>query len=280
MLLLMRQSKRSLQSLLTSFGFTDLESQIYVELMRHAPATGYRLARLVGKAPANTYQALASLGRKGAVVGTETEPRAYRPVAPVELFAGLKHNFDIAAQQAVSALNALHAPVEEDRLYRLNTVSQAQVRARTLIENAKQIILFDLFPEPLAMLQDSLAAATERGVTVAGLVYQKPTDAPYTQVVAASADFAANRWPGLQMSLVADAREVLLVLISHTGEELLQGLWSDSAYLACTHHSGLSAEIRLSARAGKGRDPLEHLSLLTARPQGLKRLIKPKSTSG
>ncbi|MGH8318976.1 MAG: TrmB family transcriptional regulator, partial [Steroidobacteraceae bacterium] len=82
-----------------------------------------------------------------------------------------------------------------------------------------------------------------------------------------------------QMSVIADAREVLLVLIAHDSEELLQGLWSDSAYLACVHHSGLSAEIRLSAQTQRGRDRLEHLSLLTVRPQGLKRLIKLKSTS-
>ncbi|MGH8320151.1 MAG: TrmB family transcriptional regulator, partial [Steroidobacteraceae bacterium] len=234
----MGQRKRPRESLLTSFGFTELESQLYMQLMRHAPATGYRLAQLVGKAPANTYQALAGLGRKGAVVGTETEPRAYRPVAPTELFAGLRQNFDTAAQQAESALSAMHTPVEEDRLYQLKGVSQALLRARTLIESAQGIILFDLFPEPLAMLHDALVAAIERGVTVAGLVYQKPTDAPYTQVLAVSAGFVAERWPGQQMSVIADAREVLLVLIAHDSEELLQGLWSDSAYLACVHHSG------------------------------------------
>lgn len=189
----MAGSNRSLQSLLTSFGFTDLESRIYVELMRNAPATGYRLARLVGKAPANTYQALAGLGRKGAVVATETKPRTYRPVAPVELFSGLRQNFDVAAKQAESALNAIHAPGKEERLYRLNSEPQAQVRARALIENSKRIILFDLFPEPLAMLHNYLAAAAERGVTVAGLVYQKPKEAPYIQVVAASAAFVYKR---------------------------------------------------------------------------------------
>lgn len=275
----MENRGKSSEALLTSFGFTDLESKLYVELMRHAPATGYRLAQLVGKAPANTYQALAGLGRKGAIVGTDTEPKAYRPIAPAELFAGLRQNFDTAAQQAVSALEAMHAPVEEDRLYRVKSVSQALARARALIENAQRIILFDLFPQPLAMLHDALVAATQRGVTVAGLVYQKSPDTPYTQVLAVSADFAARRWPGQQMSLIADAHDVLLALIAHRGEELLQGLWSDSSFLACVHHSGLSAEIRLSARSGKVRDPLEHLSLLTARPRGLKRLIERKSTS-
>jgi sugar-specific transcriptional regulator TrmB len=275
----MRPRKRPPESLLTGFGFTELESRLYVELIRHAPATGYRLAQLLGKAPANTYQALAGLVRKGAAVGSETEPKAYRPVAPAELFAGLRQSFDSGAQQAIAALNAMHAPVAEDRLYGINSVPQALVRAHALIEGAQRIVLFDLFPEPLSMLHEALAAATRRGVTVAGLVYRKPGEAPYTQIMGVSAAFVAQHWPGQQMSLIADAREVMLVSLAHGGEALLQGLWSDSAYLACLHHSGLSAEIRLAARPRSERDPLEHLSLLTARPEGLKRLLERKSKS-
>jgi sugar-specific transcriptional regulator TrmB len=267
--------RRPANSLLTGFGFTDLESRLYVQLMRHAPATGYRLAQLLGKAPANTYQALAGLIRKGAAVSDETEPKTYRAIDPAELFAGLRQSFDAEARQAVAALSAMHSPVEEDRLYRLKSVSQALLRARTLIEGARRILLFDLFPEPHAMLRDALTAATRRGVTVAGLVYEAPTDSPYTQVPSASAGFVAEHWPGQQLSLVVDGQEVLLGLLARDAEELLQGLWSDSAYLACLHHSGLSAEIRLAARAGSGNDPLEHLSLLTSRPQGLQRLLDP-----
>ena len=277
MLLIMERRKKA-GALLTAFGFTDLESHLYVQLLHHAPATGYRLAQLVGKAPANAYQALAGLMRKGAVVSEETEPRVYRPVAPAELFAGLRRTFDTESQQAVTALSAMHSPVEEDRLYRLKTVPQALLRARTLIENAQRILLFDLFPEPLATLHDALVAARRRGVTVAGLVYRKPAGAPYTQVLAASASFVAEHWPGQQLSVVADAHEVLLALIAPDGA-LLQGLWSDSAYLACLHHSGMSAEIRLAARAGSGRDPLEHLSLLTSRPDGLQRLVDARRGS-
>lgn len=230
------------------------------------------MAQLVGKAPANTYQALAGLIRKGAAVTDETEPKTYRAIGPTELFAGLRQSFDAEARQAVAVLSTMHSPVEEDRFYRLKSVSQALLRARTLIEGAQRILLFDLFPEPHAMLRDALAAATRRGVTVAGLVYEQPTDSPYTQVLSASAGFAAEHWPGQQLSLVVDGQEVLLGLLAPGAEELLQGLWSDSAYLACLHHSGLSAEIRLAARAG-GSDSLEHLCLLTSRPQGLRRLV-------
>jgi hypothetical protein len=42
-------------------GFTGLEAQVYVFLLRHAPATGYRISHAIGKPTANTYKALAEL---------------------------------------------------------------------------------------------------------------------------------------------------------------------------------------------------------------------------
>lgn len=261
-------------TLLTPFGFTELESRLYHELMRQGSATGYRLAQSVGKAPANTYQALAGLVRKGAVISDEAEPTTYRPIPPADLFAVLRKSFDGQARDAEAALAALHQPAREDRLYQLKTVPQAIARAHALIEGAKEILLVDLFPEPLAMLRASLDAASRRGVTIGGLVYRPETGLPFPVAVAPRADFVAERWPGQQMTLIADAREVLLALIDPAGDALLQGLWSDSAYLACLHHSGLAAEIQLTAMNGQ-EPPLAHLSLLSAAPAGLRRLVKP-----
>ena len=274
----MARRRTSAESLLPEFGFTELESRLYTQLLRLGPVTGYRLAQQVGKAPANTYQALAALERKGAVIATESEPRTYRPIAPEELFRALKHKFDTAAHAAVDALNAVHAPIQEDRLYRITTLEQVVLRAHTLIESAEQIILFDLFAQPLTMLRDALTAAHDRGVVVAGLVYESPRPAPYLQVPVSAKDFVTKHWPGLQLSLIADAREVLLALLDEPSEAVLQGFWSDSAYLACVHHSGLAAEIRLAAADREQHDPLAHLSLLAARPAGLKRLVTPNTT--
>jgi sugar-specific transcriptional regulator TrmB len=262
-------------TLLAPFGFTELESRLYCELMQHASATGYRLAQLVGKAPANTYQALAGLIRKGAVISDDDEPKTYRPVPPAELFAVLRQTFDAQAEEAETALAALHQPAEQDRLYQLKTLPQAIARAQALIEGAQEILLFDLFPEPLAMLHEALAAACARGVKVGGLVYQPVSGAPFTVAVQSNAGFIAERWPGRQMTLIADAREVMLALIAPAGDELLQGLWSDSIYLACLHHSGLAAEIQLAAMKGRA-SPLKQFSLLTASPPGLRRLVKPE----
>src|SRR4051794_36879141 len=58
-------------TLLLGFGYTELESRLYCDLLRHGPAGGYRLAQRIGKAAANVYQALKSMERKGAIGRSE-----------------------------------------------------------------------------------------------------------------------------------------------------------------------------------------------------------------
>ena len=104
---------------LEPLGFTEIEAAIYCELLRGPAATGYRLAKVIGKAPANTYQALASLASKGAVMIDDGETETYRSTPPAELLTGLQRAFDASLRKAQTALESLHAPVEDDRIYQL-----------------------------------------------------------------------------------------------------------------------------------------------------------------
>lgn len=56
---------------LMGFGFTEMESKLYCELLRSGPASGYRLAQRISKAAANVYQALKTLAQKGAITASE-----------------------------------------------------------------------------------------------------------------------------------------------------------------------------------------------------------------
>ncbi len=264
-------------STLVVLGFTETEAAVYCELLRSGPATGYRLAQSVGKAPANTYQALAALSQKGAVLVDESDAKAYRAIAPGELLSALQRGFEVRRAEAQTALEALHAPAADDRIYHLKTPAQVYERARAMIARAREIVLYDLFPGPFAKLEPSLGRAAAEGVTVGGLVYAPAPGVAFAAVRAASSAFAAGRWPGLQLSLVVDAAEHLVALISPDGTRVLNGVWSDSAYLACLKHSGLASEIRLSASEGAARLP--ELSLLNAYPPGLRALAGPRPDS-
>lgn len=255
-------------------GFTELEARTYCALLEGGPATGYGLAKRIGKAPPNVYQALATLTQKAAVLVDETEPRTFRAVRPGELLAMLGGAFEARRAEADRLLTALAQPAADDRLYQIADPAQVLERARAMLAEAREIVLFDLFEAPLAALAPDLVACAARGVTVAGLVYgaAEPLDGVMMRR-AAGAGIARERWPGLQLSLVVDAAEHLVALMSPGMTGVKRAIWSDSAYLTCLQHSGLSAEIRLTEVEGAGQAPLAHLSLLRAAPRGLHALI-------
>jgi predicted transcriptional regulator len=256
---------------LTEFGFSELESNVYCELLRVAPATGYRLAQLIGKAPANVYQALASMARKGIVFIEEGETKSYRAVPPSELMAELQRDFDERRVSAQLALDAVYARPERDRIYQVRTPRQVFERGAGMIERAREILLFDLFPEPFALLRPALEAAAASGVTVAGVTYGDVPKVPFT-CVCSPGNPLRDRWPGQQVTIIADAEEYVMALLDGEGERVLHGVWSESHYLACMRHDGLASEIRLAV-LNLERDPLMGIGLLSAVPRGLRELL-------
>jgi HTH-type transcriptional regulator, sugar sensing transcriptional regulator len=259
-------------TVLEALGFNAAEAALLCELTRTGPSTGYRLAHATGKSAANVYQALASLTQKGAVMVDDDAAKTYRAIPPAELLGPVRLRFEGLVAQAQSELEGLHAPVADDRVYRLKTVGQVYERARAMIDQATQIVLFDLFPAPLAALRPALLAAARRKVIVAGTVYDD-SERELTALPSQGREFVAARWPGLQAALVVDGREHLVALLSTDGAAVKRGIWSDSAYLSCLQHSAMSAEIRLAARSPEEAEALSALSLLRAYPDGLKTLV-------
>jgi sugar-specific transcriptional regulator TrmB len=261
-------------SALLDLGFTEIEARLFVELTRLGPATGYRLSKAVGKAAANTYQALETLAQKGAVLVDEADDaKTWRAVPGPELIAALEARHAQKSQQALSALSTLKAPEAEARLYALKTPDQVIARARAMIAAARSVLLFDLFPQPFAALAPDLARAAAAGVRILGQVYA-PAASPVETVLAPGAPRQVDAWPGLQVTVIADAREHMTALLSRDGERCRHGVWSDSVYLACVQHSGLAAELILAAQ-GRGQALSFDPSLFASGAPGLGDLTAP-----
>ncbi|MFW2341783.1 TrmB family transcriptional regulator [Brevundimonas sp.] len=264
---------------LKALGFTDLEARLYCTLLQAGPSTGYRLAKLCGKAPPNVYQALGQLTQKGVVLVEEGEPSAYRATAPGEVLSAMEASFEMARTAADAGLKALARPADDDRIYQIAEAGQVIARARAMLASAREIVLFDLFPVPLDTLREDLATCAARGVTVAGLVYGESADlAGVTQRRATAEGRVATDWPGQQLTLVVDGQEHLVALMAEGLRGVHRALWSDSAYLSCLQHSGLSAEIRLTARDQSVPDPLGNLSLFASAPGGLAAMTRRSGT--
>ena len=264
------------QTRLTELGFTRLEAEAYCALLEDGPATAYRIAKAIGKPSANTYQALAGLALRGAVQVEEGRRRLYRAAEPDSLLRGLDDIFQARRSAAAGALARLRRGEGDERLYQLADVGQVMQRAHEIVDGAREILLFDMFPGVLEALSAALDSAAARGVIVVGLVYADPPPMRAQWVRSNLPAFLRGRWPGEQLDLVADGARHLTALLSADRASIRRAYTSDSPYLACMRHSGLSAEIRLAAIGRDGADTLASLSLLASYPDGLSTLVGPR----
>jgi hypothetical protein len=238
---------QSARDALTSFGFTELEADVYVFLLRESPATGYRVARAIGKPVANTYKAVESLQHKGAVVVDDGGSRLCRAVPAGELLSRLERSFRKRKKAAARALASLKAAAGDDRVYQLRSVEQVYARCHQMLEECRQVAVLDLFPVPLGELRPALQRAARRGVRVAVKAYQ-PAEVPGVDVVVGPTGPAVlGKWPGQWLNAVVDGRQYLVALLSADGAELFQAVWSGSPYLSWVYHSAVAAELVLAA---------------------------------
>jgi sugar-specific transcriptional regulator TrmB len=256
---------------LAAFGFTELESRVYFELLSQSPLTGYRLSQLVGKAPTNIYQALKSMAQKGAVVASETQgdATAYSPVPPIELMTSIGRSFEARRSHALDVLKQVYTRPSGERVFQLRTAAQVFEHARSMLERAQKIVLFDLFPELYSALEPDIDAARRRGVRVIGITYDEGFVGPHTVFNDESAPYLAELWPGLGLILVADGEQELIAQLSRDMTGLLNGIWSDSPFLSCAYHSALAAEIRSIVIRQEACDRLKEISLVASQPLGL-----------
>ncbi len=198
---------------LTDLGFSRLEALAYLHLLQAGPETAYATAKAVGKAVANTYKAIESLERKGAVEVLAGEPRLVRAAPPEEVLGRLRRGFERRSGEAREAFARLDRREPDERVYHLAAAAQVIARARAMIEEARACVLVDLFPAVAAALAPELEAAAARGIAVVALVYDD-ADLAGCEVVRHSRGALVRRFfAGEHLVLCTDAEQALLALL-------------------------------------------------------------------
>lgn len=221
--------------LLVPFGFTNLESEIYLFLLGESPATGYRVAQAIGKPAANTYKAIQTLQAKGAVLVEHGANRMCRAVAADELLARLQRDFEQQKAAAQRALESVGKQQDDDRIYNLRSREQSLGRVRVMIAGAKSQILLKCAADVLEELRPALEEAIERGVDTALL----------TPGVVAVGNIESAAEPRIttELSLVTDGDQSIAGVL-HDGST--EAIWTRSRFLVNAIHAGLAAEICLA----------------------------------
>ncbi len=247
--------------LFSQLGFTKLEAEIYVYLIQHSPATGYKISKDIGRSKTNTYKAISALQTKGAIDIDDGEAQQCRAVPPGELLDQIEHQFHERRRQAAEAVKGLSQASRDFRVYQLSTVEQVYSRCRRMLRECERVALLDLFPEPISRLRDDIAATAARGVKVAVQVYE-PTEIPGAQIILnrSSADIL-RRWSVHWASQFIDGNQYLIALLAAGGREVHQARWSESPVLSWGDFSYAHSDFLLASLAPLLEEdrPLEEL---------------------
>jgi hypothetical protein len=254
--------KESVVDHLTELGFSGAEAAVYVALLSEPKATGYRIARLAGKPVPNTYKALDALHKKGAIIVDETgRGRTYTALPVNEFFEGMKRRLDTMRVHLEEELKGLAMASVEGGIYQLNTQDQVYGRAKTLLREAKSVVLVDIFPTPLEHLRGDLEATAKRGVHVWALTYL-PGEIKGCEVIAPKKPAAhLEIWKADWMNIIVDSREALYSLLKRDGSGVHRAVWIKDPYLAMQAFSGAFHEFIFDRASqliwsGKSKDEL------------------------
>lgn len=238
------------QQYLVDLGLTGLEAEVFTFLLTESPATGYRVAQAIGKPAANTYKAIESLEKKGAVLVERGANRLCRAVSPDELLAGIERRFLETKKRAQAALATVDPPADDDHVYAMKTRRQVLERCRSMLARASEVALVDAFPEPLASLRADIEESASRGVSVYVKAYATAEIRGAGVALFPGGRLVLERWPGHWINVVVDGGEYLLAFLTPDGDGVHQAVWSNSAYLSWVYHSSLAAEIAMAEVQG------------------------------
>lgn len=238
--------KERAQSLLAEVGFSGLEAEVYLALLREPCASGYRVAQLVGKPVANTYKALDSLRVKGAVVADESAgTRTYAALSIHEYVDGMRRNLETKQEQIERELKDVAATPLTGGIFELTTIDQVYERCRRLLRDAKSMALLDAHRAPLLKLKDELIAAAKRGVRIFIKTYA-PLEVSGCEVIAPQKDVGHVFWNGDWLNVMIDWREFVQSFLKRNGAGVWEAVWSRNPYLATLASNGCLHELILT----------------------------------
>ncbi|RLD25465.1 MAG: hypothetical protein DRI75_13320 [Bacteroidetes bacterium] len=232
--------------LLKEIGFSRLESTIYLALLQETKATGYRIAKLIGKPVANTYKALGTLQKKGAIIIDDSKKsKECIPLPIAEYFKLQEENLKNNRTVIEGQLKKYAAKTPREGIFQIDKIDQVFEKGMQLIRKASQIIMVDLFPYPMSIFKDLLEERAAEGLKVLVKTYE-PINLKGCHVVVPGSKAQPLNWNCDWCNIISDDKQFLISFLEKEGSGVLQAIWSKSSYLNIVLGSGYLHEYVLS----------------------------------
>lgn len=231
---------------LAKLGFTELESDVYVALLTHGDMTGYAVAKELGKAVANVYKSLDSLGEKGAVAQAQDGKASFSAVPWQQLLANEDRKFTTYLEELSAQLQSLPEATHDEKVYQLQNVDQVIADGIRMIDAAQFIVLCDVEPDAVIHFAAALERAAARGVEVRVKVYEEVTLAGVQLVKRSNGAEVYARTEDVRFEISADGKHMLTALFNANQTRVVQAFRTGSALINMSIYSGLVYEFILT----------------------------------
>lgn len=227
---------------LKHIGLSELESNIYITLLKETKSTGYKIAKLLGKPVSNVYKALSLLSTKGLVLIDESvTPKECIPVPIKEYFNSLESTLKENRKSLEEDLKQFENIQPREGIFQIDSMNQLIEKARDIINNAKSTIMIDSSPQILQIFKDIIEKRASQGINVLIKNYDSRLLKNCDCVTSVSTDKELE-WKTSWCDIITDEGEFLLGVFNKENSDILQAVWSKSRYISTVLLSGFLHE--------------------------------------
>ncbi len=220
-----------------NLGFTQLESDIYLYLLKQGLSTGYAIAKGLNKPAANVYKALATLGQKGGVISSQGSNKTFNAVNWQDLLDNHSRQFQQNIELLSEQLKSFDQPDIGEQVYQMDNRDQVIETCLKMVEHAGSVLLGDIEPAALPLFADALVSAAARGVEVRLKIYE-PADLPGVHcTLRRHGDAIHDKSADVAFSLSCDGQQFVLAMLAGDGNSVIQAFTSHSALMNMTMHT-------------------------------------------
>ncbi|MBN1327166.1 MAG: hypothetical protein JW996_04385 [Candidatus Cloacimonetes bacterium] len=240
-------AKEALLKMLREIGLSELEANIYIWLLENKRSTGYKIAGQIGKPVANTYKALKSLQRKGAVISDDSSGTIYFDTIPAEEFLNkLESEFRHKRENIIAEVNNLEIKQEPTGIYELHSKELVFEKVKSMINTTRKQLLIDGFPAPMKVLKDLLT----KEFTSTKSIYIKNYDGDLIdnvhQIQASIPDLTYTELNGQWLIVLRDTVESLIAFFNKDGSELIHAVWTQDPFISFVLYNGSAYEFNFT----------------------------------
>jgi sugar-specific transcriptional regulator TrmB len=216
---------KTADSVLTQLGLTDYEARAYKALLGENPATAYEIAKISGIPTSKIYEVISKLEGREMIHAIHGErARMYIPVSPDDFIMGFRSVVNENLQAVETELKDIKTGVDTSYTWHIRDYGSFIIRARRMIETAKESILLLVWAEEMQALLDDVKDAEKRGLDIA-VVHYGATGIRLKQVYRhPEADTIYSERGARGFTLIADSREAMTGKIGDKGHT--EAIWS------------------------------------------------------